>query len=83
MSTLDRAFVSPVPIGRLAEMEWLEVALRQAGLGAGQCVLVSGEAGVGKSRLLAEVRAGSAGWVGHPGGALFRAGSVLPLRALD
>jgi DNA-binding CsgD family transcriptional regulator/tetratricopeptide (TPR) repeat protein len=45
-----------VLVGRNQELEQLEDALTVAQDGAGQCVVVSGEAGIGKSRLLAEIR---------------------------
>ena len=46
-------------IGRQAERERLESALEQARLGHGSIVLLSGEAGVGKTRLAADLAAGS------------------------
>ena len=46
-------------IGREAERERLETALEQARLGHGSIVLLSGEAGVGKTRLAADLAAGS------------------------
>src|SRR6266516_5844092 len=50
----DRPVVSPVLVGRGAYLESLERALAQVAGGRGQTVLVAGEAGVGKSRLVAE-----------------------------
>jgi class 3 adenylate cyclase/tetratricopeptide (TPR) repeat protein len=43
-------------LGRAAEMEQLRQAVQQVGDGRGQLILVLGEAGLGKSRLVAEVR---------------------------
>jgi hypothetical protein len=45
---------SPVFVGRRAELERLDAALARAALGQPSLVLVAGEAGVGKSRLMAE-----------------------------
>ena len=56
MPSLETPFISPHLIGRVQEMETLMRALQAARQGAGQSFLMSGEAGVGKSRLLAETR---------------------------
>jgi DNA-binding CsgD family transcriptional regulator len=61
MRYTSRSIISPVLIGRVREMEALEMALRAARQGAGQIVLLAGEAGVGKSRLVAEIRQRAAG----------------------
>jgi DNA-binding CsgD family transcriptional regulator/tetratricopeptide (TPR) repeat protein len=42
-------------VGRASELEQLESALRRAQSGAGGTVLVAGDAGIGKTRLLAEL----------------------------
>ncbi len=47
--------VSPALVGRTREMEFLNQALSASRNGAGRCVLVAGEAGMGKSRLAAEI----------------------------
>lgn len=47
--------VTPVLIGRTREMETLERALGAAKGGVGRCVLIAGEAGIGKSRLIQEL----------------------------
>jgi predicted ATPase/DNA-binding CsgD family transcriptional regulator len=54
----------PVFVGRAKELEALHSALDQAIAGRGSCVIVSGEAGVGKSYLLSALRrqATEAGW---------------------
>jgi class 3 adenylate cyclase/tetratricopeptide (TPR) repeat protein len=44
--------------GRVREMEGLKLALERAGSGSGQVVGIVGEAGVGKSRLILELRGG-------------------------
>ncbi len=62
----DRSVVSPVTVGRDGEPDFLNRALESAGRGLGQVVLITGEAGLGKSRLVAEVgrRALGRGFVG-------------------
>src|SRR5512146_2431595 len=47
--------LSPVLVGRDREMEILDQALRATQLGAGRCFLLTGEAGIGKTRLAAEL----------------------------
>src|SRR5438128_1164079 len=53
---LDRPVVCPVVVGREPYLESLRRSLTEAAAGRGRAVLVSGEAGVGKSRLVAEAR---------------------------
>jgi DNA-binding CsgD family transcriptional regulator len=48
--------VCPVLIDRIRELEILHIMIDQAKSGRGQIVLLCGEAGVGKSRLVAEVK---------------------------
>ncbi|HEY6407947.1 MAG TPA: AAA family ATPase [Ktedonobacteraceae bacterium] len=58
MATLfDTSVVCPVLIGRTAYLASFERVVDQVGNGQRQTVLVSGEAGIGKSRLVAEARA--------------------------
>jgi DNA-binding CsgD family transcriptional regulator len=52
----NRPVSSPVLIGRQGEVASLHALIDQARKGQGQLVLLSGEAGVGKSRLAAEVK---------------------------
>lgn len=52
---LQQPISSSVFVGRRAELEALGERLRAAGQGHGSTVLLSGEAGIGKSRLVAEV----------------------------
>ncbi len=52
---LSRPVTCPVLIGRASYVEAFAVALDRAASGAGHTMLLSGEAGIGKSRLLAEV----------------------------
>ncbi len=55
MLPFDKPVISPIVIGREQEVNFLTTALDRARRGSGQCVLVAGEAGIGKSRLVAEV----------------------------
>ena len=48
--------VCPIVIGRTAELTALHLLLERAKSGTGQVVLLSGEAGIGKSRLAAEAK---------------------------
>ena len=64
-STLTAAAGANAPmLGRALELAHLEELLARAGGGRGQLVVVAGEPGVGKSRLLLELmrRAAAAGW---------------------
>jgi DNA-binding CsgD family transcriptional regulator len=53
----------PVLIGRAPYLAALTRSIDQAALGAGEAALVAGEAGVGKSRLLAEARSHAQGFL--------------------
>jgi DNA-binding CsgD family transcriptional regulator len=53
----QRRIVSPVFVGRGAELSFLEGVLQAAAAGEPAVVIVGGEAGVGKSRLVAELLA--------------------------
>src|SRR5512139_212244 len=48
--------LSPILLGRTREMDTLSRALSVATTGSGQCFILAGDAGVGKTRLLAEVQ---------------------------
>ena len=52
-----RRISSPVFVGRAEQLEALDAALAAARAGEASTVLVSGEAGIGKTRLLAEFAA--------------------------
>jgi predicted ATPase len=51
----EKSVVSPVLIGRVSELQAPHLLVEQTKVGQGQTVLISGEAGVGKSRLVSEV----------------------------
>jgi DNA-binding NarL/FixJ family response regulator len=72
---------SPVFVGREAETTLLDEAYRRASTGASGVVLLGGEAGVGKSRLVDEARArlGTAGALVLRGGCVEVGGDGLPL----
>lgn len=55
------SFVTPHFVGREGELTQLEDTLRSTAAGTGRCVLVRGDAGIGKSRLIAEIRARAVG----------------------
>ncbi|MEZ4861425.1 MAG: AAA family ATPase [Caldilineaceae bacterium] len=62
---------SPPLVGRQAEWRQLQQAWHRAVGGRAHFVLITGEAGIGKTRLVEEVRA----WVTHQGGATLHARS--------
>jgi predicted ATPase/DNA-binding CsgD family transcriptional regulator len=53
---LDKSVVCPVLIGRVPYLEALNHLLKQVGGGREQTILIAGEAGIGKSRLVAETK---------------------------
>src|SRR5947208_15693318 len=52
----NKPIVCPVLIGRAADLTALHVLVDQAKRGEGQVALISGEAGIGKSRLVDEAK---------------------------
>ena len=54
---VDRPVVCPVLIGRTAQLDALTSCIDGAVAGTGQLLLIAGEAGIGKSRLVAEAAA--------------------------
>lgn len=81
--SLEKSYVCPVVIGRDGEIALLERVLEQVRGGHGQTVLVAGEAGIGKSRLVATVRAHAEG-LGFPSfqGQCFEADAAYPYAPL-
>ncbi len=55
--SVDKPIICPLLIGRTPELTSLRVQLDQVKGGSGQVVVISGEAGIGKSRLVMETRA--------------------------
>src|SRR5262245_54232105 len=55
-AAFDKSVVCPVLIGRASQLESFKHVLSQVRGGDGLTVLVAGEAGIGKSRLVAEVK---------------------------
>jgi tetratricopeptide (TPR) repeat protein len=57
MSVLhEQPYLSPILAGRADELTALQGWIQRAYAGAGQVILISGEAGIGKSRLIADAR---------------------------
>ena len=54
LGLVETRSVSPVFVGRAEELEILNDALTQAAAGTPQALLIGGEAGVGKTRLVEE-----------------------------
>jgi DNA-binding CsgD family transcriptional regulator/tetratricopeptide (TPR) repeat protein len=63
-AALGKSLVCPILVGRGAYLEAMRRCMREVTAGSGQLVLLSGEAGIGKSRLVAEVgeQCVAAGW---------------------
>ncbi|WP_431680643.1 helix-turn-helix transcriptional regulator [Kitasatospora sp. KL5] len=77
---MEQISVSPVFVGRSRETELLATALVRAGAGEPQAVLVGGEAGIGKTRLVEEFLHGvrAPGAVAAVGGCLEVGAEGLP-----
>jgi DNA-binding CsgD family transcriptional regulator len=69
----NKPVICPILIGRQVELAILNTLVEQAGKGQGQMVLLSGEAGIGKSRLAAEVKTQA-----HEQGFLLLQGNCFP-----
>jgi DNA-binding CsgD family transcriptional regulator len=76
----QRSVAPDLFVGRAAELAQLCVALEAASAGRGATMLVAGEAGIGKTRLVAELtkRAGAAGALVRTGRCLDLVGGSLP-----
>ncbi len=57
LSPLDTHVVCPVLIGRASQLNALQSCIDRAVDGTGRLLLLAGEAGIGKSRLVAEATA--------------------------
>ena len=53
---MDKLIVCPILIGRAVNLTALQALIDQTKQGKGQVALISGEAGIGKSRLVAEAK---------------------------
>ncbi len=53
---LDKSVVCPILVGRENDLQLLDQSMAHAMEGRGQIVLISGEAGIGKSRLIKEIK---------------------------
>jgi len=69
-----RRISSPVFVGRHSELAALDAMQARAGNGDGSAVLVEGEAGIGKSRLMAQLESR-----GRAAGVAVLVGECLPL----
>ena len=74
----DKSVVCPVLIGRENDLQRLDRLITQSQEGRGQIALISGEAGIGKSRLVREAKARAPQGTMILEGACFQTESVLP-----
>ena len=75
LGLMQQISVSPVFVGRDPEISALASALRRAGEGGPQAVLIGGEAGVGKTRLLEEFLQQACDGAGGPAGVVTTLGT--------
>src|SRR5262245_65945825 len=82
-ASVERPVLCPVLVGRAHQLALFGQLLAASSAGQGQIVLLAGEAGVGKSRLVAEVRerAAAEGFAVLQG-RCFEADRILPYAAL-
>ncbi|MCQ4084338.1 AAA family ATPase [Streptomyces sp. RB6PN25] len=85
LSSVQTQSVSPVFVGRARELKALGAALARAHAGEPQALLVGGEAGVGKTRLLEEfcAAAGAAGATTAVGGCVEIGADGLPYQPIS
>ncbi|MYR60764.1 AAA family ATPase, partial [Streptomyces sp. SID625] len=76
LGPVETRSVSPVFVGREHESDTLREALARAGAGEPQALLIGGEAGVGKTRLVEEFAAAAA-----RGGAVVALGGCVEMGA--
>src|SRR3954465_5033867 len=69
MIVVEKSVVCPLLVGRLPHLDAFDRLSEQVEAGKGQVVLFSGEAGIGKSRLVAEMstRVERKGWLSLKG----------------
>ncbi|MBO6704376.1 MAG: AAA family ATPase [Pseudomonadales bacterium] len=71
--------------GRKKELSFLEDKFRQVVAGSAHCALITGDAGIGKSRLLYEFEEktkGKATWLAHRCSAYRQGSALLPIKSL-
>ena len=78
----DKSVVCPVLIGRENDLQTLDRLMAQSQEGRGQVALISGEPGIGKSRLVREARARAPQGTVILEGACFQTESALPYAPL-
>lgn len=78
----DKSVVCPVLIGREDDLQALDRLMAQAREGRGRIALISGEAGIGKSRLVREAKGRAAQGTMILEGACFQTESTLPYAPL-
>src|SRR5215216_4458364 len=78
----DKSVVCPVLIGRENDLQRLDRLMTQSQEGKGQIALISGEAGIGKSRLVREAKARAPQGTMILEGYCFQTESVLPYAPL-
>jgi DNA-binding CsgD family transcriptional regulator len=77
----NKPVVCPIMVGRQSEQTRLYALIERARSGEGQVALLSGEAGIGKSRLVADIQAHAQGFLALQG-ACFRADHSAPYAPL-